>query len=86
MLWGDTVFLLDGLWGEPVEIGYALEGVQHGDVVINQLERIAVTGADESFHAFLVTFGGEGGDDVIGLVGLLIQRGDAEGFRPCGSA
>ena len=50
---GQAVLGLDLLRGEPGQVGDALARVEHGDVVVDQLERVAVAGADQHVHALL---------------------------------
>ena len=81
MLRGHAVLLFHGLRGEAVELGDPAQGVEDGDVVLDELEGVAVAGADKRVHARVVAQGGQRGDDVICLVALLIQGGDSEGLQ-----
>jgi hypothetical protein len=67
---GQPVAGLDLLRGEPDQLGHAAARVEHGDVLADQLDRVAVAGGDEHVHVLLERLGGERRDDVVGLVAL----------------
>ncbi len=68
---GDRPYLASTSAGrEPGQVGDALARVQHGHVLVDQLQGVAVTGADQHVHALLDGLHGERGDDVVGLVAL----------------
>ena len=75
---GDPVLLLHPCRGEPVEFGDPSQGVEHCHIIIDQLQAVAVTRADHGAHPGLGTADRQGGDDVVGLVGLLGQGGDTQ--------
>ncbi len=78
LLRGEAVLLLHGRRREAVQVGHAAHRVEHGDVVVDQLEVVTVTGDDERLVAERLSRGGERGEDVVGLVVLHAQRLDAE--------
>ena len=63
---------------EAGHLADAALGVEHGDVVVDQLQRVAVAGADQHVHAGGGGLGGDGGDDVVGLEPLDHHRRDAQ--------
>ena len=75
---GDAVLVLDRGGRHAREVGDALAWVEHGGRVADQLEGVAVAGADEHVHAGGLGLGGEGADDVVGLEAVLLERGDAQ--------
>ena len=75
---GQAVLLLHRLGREPPHVRDALARVEHGDPVAHQLERVAVAGADQHVEAFALGPRRDGGDDVVGLVALGLQRRDAQ--------
>ena len=62
-----AVLVLDLLRGESANVADCRGVVEHGDVVVDELERVAVAGDDEDVHAVLGGLGGEGGDHVVGF-------------------
>ena len=48
-------------------------GVEQRDVVVHELDRVAVAGADEHVEALLGALRGERGEDVVGLDVLLLE-------------
>jgi hypothetical protein len=62
----------------PRHVGHAAHEVQDRDVVVDQLERVAVTRADQDLHALLAGLAGERGDHVVGLVAGLLDVLDAQ--------
>ena len=67
----DAVLRLDRLGREARELRDALDRIEHGDGVGNELQRVAVTGTDEDPGIARVRGARrEGGDDVVGLVPL----------------
>ncbi len=75
----DAVLRLDGLRRHPGQLGDALDGVEDGDVIGDELERVPVTGADEHVHPRGLGLGRQGGDDVVGLEAVGLDGGDAQG-------
>ncbi|CAK7285478.1 hypothetical protein SGPA1_31351 [Streptomyces misionensis JCM 4497] len=73
-----AVLLLDLLRGEPGQLRDALGRVQHGGVLADQLEGVAVAGDDQHLEALGLGLGGEGGDDVVRLEAL---HGEARGVH-----
>ncbi|MGX1370781.1 hypothetical protein RKD19_006140 [Streptomyces canus] len=63
----EAVLLEDLLRGEPGQLRDALRRVQHGGVLGDQLEGVAVPGDDQHVEALGLGLGGERGDDVVGL-------------------
>ncbi len=72
------VLLHHRLGREPGQVGHALARVQHGDLVVDQLQHVPVAGADDHGEALGRGHRGQGGDDVVGLVVLLAQHRDVE--------
>ena len=66
----DAVLLLDVGRGEPGQVAHAAHRVEHGGVLGDQLDGVAVAGEDQHLHALGERLGDEGGDDVVGLVAL----------------
>ena len=64
--------------GEPGEVGDALARVEDGDVVVDELDGVAVAGDHEHPVAERLGLGGEGGDDVVGLETGFGHHRDAE--------
>ena len=62
----------------PRQVVYALAGVEHRAGVAHQLEGVPVTGADQDLEALVDGLGGQRGDDVVGLVTLLLDRRDPQ--------
>jgi hypothetical protein len=60
------------------EIGHPLAGVEHGHPVTDQLEGVAVAGADQDVEAVRCRLAREGGDDVVSLVALFGDLDDAQ--------
>ena len=75
---GHEVLRLDRLGGHPPDLGDAAHRVEDGDVLVGQLERVAVAGGDDHLHAGVAGLGGEGGDHVVGLVAGLLHHRDAQ--------
>ena len=61
---------------DPAELGHPARGVEHRDVVADQLERIAIAGGDEHLEAVGLGLRGEGGDQVVGLEAGHAELGD----------
>ena len=78
---GRKVPLLHGLRRHPGQIGDALTWIEHGDVVADQLERIAVAGADQHVEAGRLGLGRERADHIVGLEAFLFHVGDVEGLE-----
>ena len=66
----EAVLGLDLLRREAGHVRDALARVEHGDVLVDQLQGVAVAGGDQHVHALLDRLHGERGDDVVGLVVL----------------
>ena len=73
-----AVLLLDLCRAHPPHLGHAAHGVEDRDVLGDQLEGVTVAGADEHLDALGVGLGRDGGDDVVGLVALELDVGDAQ--------
>ena len=79
-----AVARLDGVGRHAGELGDALDRVEHRRGVGDELERVAVAGDDEhlvergALGPRLVRPGGEGGDDVVGLVTVHLDVADAQ--------
>src|SRR5690606_41118036 len=73
-----AVLLLHRLGGEAGHVADAAPGHEHGDVVVDELQRVAVAGDDEHVHALCRGAGGQGGDEVVGLEARLGQPGDVQ--------
>jgi hypothetical protein len=73
-----AVPLGDGSGGHAVHLGDPALEVQHGDVVVDQLERVAVAGDDPHVHADVTGLAGERGDHIVGLVAGLLDIRDAQ--------
>ena len=78
---GREVLLLHRLGGHPGQVGNALARVEHGDAVGNQLERVAVAGADQHVETLGLGLGGQGADHVVRLEARLFHVGDVEGLQ-----
>ena len=72
-----SVLLLHRFRREAMERRHAAHGVEDGRRVVDELQGVAVTGDDERLEALRQRLGGQRGDDVVGLVVLLLQRDDA---------
>ncbi len=64
--------------GEASHLADPLARVQDGDVVVHQLQGVAVTGTDEHVEPIGDRLDGEGRDDVVGLVAVDHQRRDPQ--------
>ncbi len=64
---GQAVFRLDLGRREAGHVADAAAGHQHRDRVVDQLQRIAITGHDQHVHALALSLGSEGRDHVVGL-------------------
>ena len=78
---GDAVLLLHGRRGHPTHLGDALDGLQQGDLLTDQLDRIAVARDDQRLVARGLGARGEGGDDVVGLVVLIGEPAHPQGIQ-----
>ena len=72
---GGEVAFLDRLRGHPAEVGDPFAGIEHGDVVADQLERVPVAGADQHVVTRRLGLRGQGADHVVGLEALLLDVG-----------
>ena len=59
-------------------LGHAAHRVEDRDVVADELERVAVARADEDLDPLCVGLGGDGRDDVVGLVAVELAVTDPE--------
>ena len=75
---GQPVLLHQGGRVVALHVGHAAAVVEHGHVVVDELEGVAVAGDDEDVVARRAGLRGEGGDDVVGLVAGGGQVADAE--------
>ncbi len=75
---GEAVLGGDLVRGEAGHLTDAAPGHQRGDVRVDQLEHITVTGDDEHVHAFADRLAGQRGNDVVRLVTRHRQPGDAQ--------
>jgi len=71
------VLLLHLVRGEPRQLRDAAFGVENGDVVGHQLQRVAVAGDHQNAETLLCCLRGQRGDDVVGFVTLPGQNRDA---------
>ena len=78
---GYEVALLDGGGVHPPHVGDAADGVDHGHVVADQLEHVAVARDDDDLHALRGRLRREGGDDVVGLVAGRLDVADLQGVE-----
>ena len=62
----------------PGQFGDATDRVEHGDLVADQLEHVAVATADQHLEAGVAGPAGERRDDVVGLVAGLLHHRDAQ--------
>ncbi len=77
----DAVLLLDGRRVHPGQLGHTLLGVQDGDVAVDELQRVAVAGADQHLHAGRLGLRGQGRQDVVGLDAGQLDGADPEGVE-----
>ena len=75
------VFLLDGLRRHVLEVLEMVPRIQHGDVVVDQLEGVAVAGQHQRAVAGPVAQRGERADHVVALIAGLFDIGHAEGLE-----
>jgi hypothetical protein len=82
-LTGNVVFLRDFFLGHWLQLGQAAQRVQHADltVVVDELEQVPVAGHHVDRRA---DGGGQGGDDVVRLVALVLGQGDSGGGQHLG--
>lgn len=76
--WRQPVLLLDLFRGEAGQVGDTLARVEDGHRIVDQLQRVPVTGDDEDLETLRLGLGGERGDDVVGLVAVDREHLDAE--------
>ena len=77
----DTVFVLHFVWSVKPRVAQSPQGGQHADLVINQLQHVAIAGDDEHFVADLPTLAGNCADDIIGLVSGCLRLGHTQGIN-----
>ena len=75
---GEPVLLEHGLGSEPGQLADALDGVEHRDVVTDQLQRVAVTRHHQHPVALVLGLRRQRGDHVVRLEAGLGQHRDAE--------
>ncbi len=75
---GETVFRLDLRRREPGHVTDPTPGHQHRHLVVDELQRVPVTGDDQHLHAHGRALGGKRRDDVVGLVALGADPGHRE--------
>ena len=75
---GEPVLLQHGLRGEPGQLTDALTGVEHRDVVTDQLQRVAVTRHHQNPVPLILGLRRERRDDVVSLEPGLRQHRDAQ--------
>ena len=75
------VLLLDRLRCHVLEVLEVVPGVQHGDVLVDQLEGVAVAGKHQRTVSGALPHGGQGADDVVTLVTGFLDVGDAQGLE-----
>ncbi len=67
-----------------LDVGHAAPGGDHPDVVVDDLQRVAVAGDHERAAALPLGLFGQCAEDVVGLVARLDQVGYAEGVHEAG--
>ena len=67
-----------------LDVGHAAPGGHHPDVVVDDLQRVAVAGDHERAAALPLGLFGQCAEDVVGLVARLDQVGYAEGVHEAG--
>ncbi len=72
----DAVLVVDRLRCHAGQVRDALAGVEHGGALADQLERVAVPGADQHLEAVCFGLRRERADDVVRLVPDLLQGDD----------
>ena len=75
------VFVLDGLGGHEAGFRDGAPGIQHADLVRDELERVAVPTGNQDLHAFGPGLSGQRGDDVVGFQVFLRQPSDFHGLE-----
>ena len=75
---GEAVLLHHRVRGEPGQLADSLAGVQHGDVVVDQLQGVTVAGDHQHAVPLPLRLGGQRGDDVVGLEPGLGEDRDAQ--------
>ncbi len=75
-LLGRNAELLDHLLAPDADV---LHGVEHGDAVADELHQVLVGGDDHHLAPGVAGGAGVGGDDVVGLVAVQLDRRHAEG-------
>ncbi len=78
---GDEVLVLDGRRGHPREVGHPLARVEHRDVVVDELEGVAVAGDDQHVQAVLDGLRGQRRDDVVSLVAVQLEVDHVQGVE-----
>ncbi len=75
----DMIFLLHGIRGHMFEVFEMVAGIQHGDVVVDQLESITVAGQHQCAVACLVAHAGERAYHIVTFVTGFFDVCDAQG-------
>ena len=75
------VLLFDRLRCHVLEVLEVVAGVQHGDVLVDQLEGVTVAGKHQRAVSGALPHGGQGADDVVALVAGFLDVGDAQGLE-----
>ena len=75
------VLLLDRLRRHVLEVLEVVAGVQHGDVLVDQLEGVTVAGKHQRAVSGALPHGGQGADDVVALIAGFLDVGDAQGLE-----
>ena len=73
-----AVLVLDVGRGEAGQVADPAHRVEHRRGLGDELDGVAVTGEDQHLHALGDGLGGEGGDDVVGLVALELEVPDRQ--------
>ena len=76
-----VILLLDRLRCHVLEVLEVVAGVQHGDVLVDQLEGVTVAGKHQRAVSGALPHGGQGADDVVALVAGFLDVGDAQGLE-----
>ena len=74
----DMVLVLHRLRRHVLEVLEVMPGIQHGDALVDQLEGVAVAGQHQRVVSGPLPHRGERGDDVVALIPLLFDVGDAQ--------
>ncbi len=75
------VFVKHRLWVHVLEVFEMVSWIQHRDVVVDELEGVAIAREHQCLVPRLLTHGGQGGDHVIALVPRLFHVPYAQCFQ-----